>query len=224
MSSSYLLKEFQRFKKTFTHDCVWLTLSEVKWPARDKQGSCSPQFSNDIFSSQSFNTCGRLLTTHHHHSKRAAIHATMVQPTLHDYFPSTRPCGGPKNVTFLHLPFAIRRRIYLLAGLPVNTTIALNYRPAVDKDRDFRFPALDDDVYESFTAFEPLLTLNRVSATSPTKHRFRVEPLALRTLSRVHRILQCSLIGSVTLNVDLMAVAMTICGDVSGPISRTITP
>jgi len=51
----------------------------------------------------------------------------MVQRTLYEYFRSQRPRKAPGKVTFLHLPFDVRRDIYLLAGLPSNSTIYLNY-------------------------------------------------------------------------------------------------
>ncbi len=54
----------------------------------------------------------------------------MVQPTLYRYFPSPRPLKRPPSKTFLHLPFILRREIYLLAGLSTNSTIYLNYIPS----------------------------------------------------------------------------------------------
>jgi hypothetical protein len=51
----------------------------------------------------------------------------MVQRTLYEYFRSQRSREAPGKVTFLHLPFNVRRDIYLLAGLPSNSTIYLNY-------------------------------------------------------------------------------------------------
>ena len=51
----------------------------------------------------------------------------MVQRTLCEYFRSKRPREVPRKVTFLHLPLKVRRDIYLLAGLPSNSIIYLNY-------------------------------------------------------------------------------------------------
>jgi hypothetical protein len=51
----------------------------------------------------------------------------MAQRTLYDYFHLQQPRKPPCRVTFLHLPFHIRRDIYLYAGLRSNTTIYLNY-------------------------------------------------------------------------------------------------
>jgi len=51
----------------------------------------------------------------------------MVQPTLGQYFRLLRPLGPASKVTFLDLPFTLRRRIYLNAGLLSKSTIYLNY-------------------------------------------------------------------------------------------------
>lgn len=51
----------------------------------------------------------------------------MVQHTLHRYFHSQRPVRPPPKTTFLHLPFNVRREIYLLSGLPADSTVYLNY-------------------------------------------------------------------------------------------------
>lgn len=52
----------------------------------------------------------------------------MVQPTLNQYFRLFRPPAS--KVTFLDLPYALRRRIYLDAGLLSKSTIYLNYVPS----------------------------------------------------------------------------------------------
>jgi hypothetical protein len=69
----------------------------------------------------------------------------MVQRSLHEFFPSNWPPEKAKKTTFLHL--AIRRRIYLEAGLPINRTISLNYLPPVDESGyEIDYPELDLDV------------------------------------------------------------------------------
>ena len=56
----------------------------------------------------------------------------MVQRTLHSYFHSPRPIRAACKTTFLHLPSNVRRDIYLLAGLPTESTIYLNYIPSTE--------------------------------------------------------------------------------------------
>ncbi|KAH7306067.1 hypothetical protein BKA65DRAFT_559914 [Rhexocercosporidium sp. MPI-PUGE-AT-0058] len=51
----------------------------------------------------------------------------MIQPTIHKYFHAPRPIRAAAKTTFLHLPFTVRREIYLLSGLLANSTIYLNY-------------------------------------------------------------------------------------------------
>ncbi|KAH6694872.1 hypothetical protein BKA61DRAFT_623996 [Leptodontidium sp. MPI-SDFR-AT-0119] len=51
----------------------------------------------------------------------------MVQPTIYKYFHAPRPIRAAAKTTFLHLPFAVRREIYLLSGLLTNSTVYLNY-------------------------------------------------------------------------------------------------
>jgi hypothetical protein len=55
---------------------------------------------------------------------------TMVQHKLHRYFPSRRPFAAVPKTTFLHLPFNVRREIYLFSGLPTDITIYLNHIPS----------------------------------------------------------------------------------------------
>jgi hypothetical protein len=57
----------------------------------------------------------------------------MVQPTIHRYFRSQRPTQAFPKETFLGLPFSLRRKIYLLAGLPVDSTIYLNFIPSSEE-------------------------------------------------------------------------------------------
>lgn len=54
----------------------------------------------------------------------------MVQPTIHKYFHSPRPIRFAAKTTFLHLPFHVRREIYLLSGPLTNSTIYFNYIPS----------------------------------------------------------------------------------------------
>lgn len=51
----------------------------------------------------------------------------MVQRTLYEYFRPQHPRGAHPKTTFLDLQYDLRRRIYLHAGLPSNSTIYLNY-------------------------------------------------------------------------------------------------
>lgn len=56
----------------------------------------------------------------------------MVQRTLYSYFPSPRPIRAACKTTFLQLPSNVRRDIYLLAGLPTESTIYLNYISSIE--------------------------------------------------------------------------------------------
>jgi hypothetical protein len=57
----------------------------------------------------------------------------MAQSTLHSYFRSPLPRRPVPKTTFLNLKFAIRRDIYLLAGLTIDSTIYLNYMPSSEE-------------------------------------------------------------------------------------------
>jgi hypothetical protein len=87
----------------------------------------------------------------------------MVQRSLHEFFPSNWPPEKAMKTTFLHLPFAIRRRIYLEAGLPINRTISLNYLPPVDESGyEIDYPELDLDVGVLFLSVEEHEVIRRV--------------------------------------------------------------
>lgn len=55
---------------------------------------------------------------------------TMAQPKIHQYFHLPRPIRIAAKTTFLHLPFNVRREIYLLSGLVANSAIYFNYIPS----------------------------------------------------------------------------------------------
>jgi hypothetical protein len=58
---------------------------------------------------------------------------------------------------------AIRRRIYLEAGLPINRTISLNYLPPVDESGyEIDYPELDLDVGVLFLSVEEHEVIRRV--------------------------------------------------------------
>lgn len=78
----------------------------------------------------------------------------MVQRTLHSYFHSPRPIRAAGKTTFLHLPSNVRRDIYLLAGLPTESTIYLNYILSSEEDCIQEF----DPLYPEQWPTEPNIT------------------------------------------------------------------
>lgn len=70
-----------------------------------------------------------------------------MQHTLYRYFRSEQPGRQAPRSTFHHLPYDIRRRIYLYAGLLYNSRICLNYMDSSTEQSPLAYDGIDPEYW-----------------------------------------------------------------------------